>query len=417
MIKNGNMNPNLPILVAIPFFLVFIGLELYFAKRKNQTWYRLNDAITNLNIGIGNQVFSLFIKGILLWSYGHLFHRFAFFRLEFTWYNFLLCLLLFDFLFYWAHRWSHEMNFLWGAHIVHHQSEDYNLSVALRQSWIHNLIAFFIFLPIPLLGFVPDVFILAASIHTLYQFWIHTKAIKKLPWWIESWLNTPSHHRVHHGINPQYIDKNHGGVLIIWDRLFGTFQEEGEEVRYGISKKYESWNPAWANLHYYVEMLEKMRQAPTLWLKLKTLWARPGWDPKTNHEPPYQVDLNRSLYDANTPSKSLKRYVIFQFCLSIIALCAFMYFFQELSNFFKVTNALLILITGVLMGMIFENKKWIFPIELLRLFVVVVNLNTMYYLHFPHWFQEMLVGSILVGLLTLLWLYRGKRQISMHLQV
>jgi len=185
------------------------------SKEKNQKWYRLNDAITNLNIGIGNQVFSLFIKAILLWSYAYTMKEFSFFRLENTWYNFLFCILLLDFLFYWAHQWSHEINFLWGAHVVHHSSEEYNLSVALRQSWIHNLIAFFIFLPIRLIGFHPQTFILAASIHTLYQFWIHTQAIKKLPLWIEFWLNTPSHHRVHHGVNPQYIDKNYGGLLII----------------------------------------------------------------------------------------------------------------------------------------------------------------------------------------------------------
>jgi len=403
------MNPNLPILIAIPFFVIAIFIELWYQKKKNQKWYRLNDAITNLNIGIGNQVFSLFIKAILLWSYAYTMNEFSFFRLENTWYNFLFCILLFDFLFYWAHRWSHEINFFWGAHVVHHSSEEYNLSVALRQSWIHNLIAFFIFLPIPLIGFHPQTFILAASIQTLYQFWIHTQAIKKLPWWIEFWLNTPSHHRVHHGVNPQYIDKNHGGLLIIWDRIFGTFEEEKEEVKYGITQNINSWNPAWANWHYYHDMWKLFRKAPNLWLKLKVFFAKPGWDPTTNSIPNYSVDLNRRVYDTQT-SKSLQKYVIVQFCLAVFALSAFMWFFYELSWFFRISNSILILLTGVICGGIFENKNWVYKAEYLRLFLVLINLNVLYLKHFPNWFSITFIASLLGFVFFIIWFYKSSLQ-------
>lgn len=400
------MNPNLPILLAIPFFLLAIAIELWLQKKYNQKWYRFNDAITNLNIGIGNQVFSLFIKGILLWSYANTMNAFAWFSLENTWYNFLLCILIFDFLFYWAHRWSHEVNFLWGAHVVHHSSEEYNLTVALRQSWIHNLIAFFIFLPIPILGFHPQTFILAASVHTLYQFWIHTKAIGKLHPWIEYWFNTPSHHRVHHGVNPQYIDKNHGGILIIWDRLFGTFEEEKEEVKYGITQNIESWNPVWANWHYYQEMWNIMKQAPNFWLKLKVIFAKPGWNPKTNSIPSYSVNLQAPIFD--TPiQKPFKNYILAQFILGIIALCAFMWFFNELSLFFKISNAVLILISGVICGGIFENKKWVNSAEYFRLILVLINLNVLYYKHFPHWFWITLVLSVIGFIIFVAWFYRN----------
>jgi sterol desaturase/sphingolipid hydroxylase (fatty acid hydroxylase superfamily) len=407
------MNPNLPILLAIPFFLMAIAIELWYQKKRNQKWYRFNDAITNLNIGIGNQVFSLFIKGILLWSYAFTMKEFSFFQLENTWYHFLLCLIIFDFLFYWAHRWSHEVNFLWGAHVVHHSSEEYNLTVALRQSWIHNLIAFFIFLPIPMLGFHPHTFILAASIHTLYQFWIHTKAIKKLHPWIEFWLNTPSHHRVHHGVNPQYIDKNHAGILIIWDRIFGTFEEEKEEVKYGITQNINSWNPAWANWHYYQEMWNLIKNAPSLWLKLKVIFAKPGWNPTTHSTPNYSIDLNRNVYDTTT-SKSLKNYIFVQFSLCIIALAAFMWFFNELSWFFKISNALLILISGVICGGILENKKWVNKIEYSRLFLVVINLNVMYYQHFPHWFWTTLIFSFVCFLFFVYWFYKNTNRLSLN---
>ncbi len=405
------MNPNLPILLAIPFFLIAILIELWFQKKQNQKWYRLNDAITNLNIGIGNQVFSLFIKAILLWSYAYTINTFAFFTLENTWYNFLLCLLLFDFLFYWAHRWSHEVNFLWGAHVVHHSSEEYNLTVALRQSWIHNLIAFFIFLPIPILGFHPQTFILAASIHTLYQFWIHTKAIGKLHPWIEFWFNTPSHHRVHHGVNPQYIDKNHGGILIIWDRLFGTFELEQEEVKYGITQNIESWNPAWANWHYYQEMWEKIKIAPNLWLKIKVFFAKPGWDPTSDSVPKYSVDLKKSIFDTKFP-KAFQNYILVQFTLGIIALSAFMWFYNELSWYFKISNAILILLTGVICGGIFENKKWVSNAEYLRLALVLINLNVMYYQHFPHWFYITLAFSLIAFLFFVAWFYRNNQWIN-----
>ncbi len=401
------MNPNLPILLAIPFFLIAIAIELWYQNRLKQKWYRFNDAITNLNMGIGNQVFSLFIKSILLWSYANTMNHFALWRLEATWYNFIGCILLFDFLFYWAHRWSHEINFLWGAHVVHHSSEEYNLTVALRQSWIHNLIAFFIFLPIPVLGFHPQTFILAASIHTLYQFWIHTKAIGKLPSWIEFWFNTPSHHRVHHGVNPQYIDKNHGGVLIIWDRLLGTFEEEQEEVKYGITQNIQSWNPAWANWHYYQTMWENIKKAPTLWLKLKVFFAKPGWDPVSNSVPKYSVNLNQPVFDTRI-LKPLQHYVGAQFVLGIIALCAFMWFYDELSWFFRISNALLILLTGVLCGGILENKKWVYHAEYARLLLVFINLNAMYYQHFSNWFIIMLISSIIGFLFLVLWFYRNK---------
>ncbi len=405
------MNPNLPILLAIPFFLIAILIELWYQKKSKQKWYRLNDAITNLNIGIGNQVFSLFIKAILLWSYAYTFNAFALWHIEDTWFNFLLCLLLFDFLFYWAHRWSHEVNFLWGAHVVHHSSEEYNLSVALRQSWIHNLIAFFIFLPIPILGFPPDTFILAASIHTLYQFWIHTKAIGKLPSWIELWLNTPSHHRVHHGVNPEYIDKNHGGILIIWDKLFGTFQEEKDEVKYGITQNINSWNPAWANWHYYHDMWKMIKKAPTFWLKMKVFFAKPGWDPSKNEISNYSVDLSRKPYDTHT-TKPFQKYILVQFVLGTVALSAFMWFYDEISWFFRISNAFLILLTGVICGGIFENKKWVKNLEYLRLFLVLINLNVMYYQHFPNWFQFTLILSSIGFLIFILWFYKNNRWIT-----
>ena len=203
------MNP-IYMLLAIPFFFLLIGLEYLVAKLRKMEVYKLSDAVTNLNIGIGSQVFSLFQKGLILGAYMWVFEHYAYFEIPLSWWSVLLCLISFDFLYYWAHRWSHEVNFLWAAHVVHHSSEEYNLSVALRQSWIHNLLAMYIFMPLPLLGFPPAVAFPVALFVTLYQFWIHTETIGKLPTWVEYIFNTPSHHRVHHGVNHQYISRLDG---------------------------------------------------------------------------------------------------------------------------------------------------------------------------------------------------------------
>jgi len=178
------------ILLAIPFFFALMGVEWLWASYQKKKVYDLNDTVTNLSIGIGNQVFGLFMKVILIGAYIGVYENFAFFHIENPFFAFVIGTILYDFIFYWAHRWGHEINFFWGAHIVHHQSEHYNLSVALRQSWFHNLLSFWMFLPIPLIGIDPLVFVGVNAFNLLYQFWIHTELVGKLgP--LEWFLNTP----------------------------------------------------------------------------------------------------------------------------------------------------------------------------------------------------------------------------------
>jgi len=396
---------------AIPFFLLLIGIELYIGRRQSKfKLYRLNDTLTNLNIGIGNQVFNLFAEIAMLGAYFLLFTHLAPWQLPINLWTGLAAVLLFDFLFYWAHRWSHEINFWWGAHVVHHSSEEYNLSVALRQSWFHNLIAFFIFIPLPLLGFHPTTFFVAGALHTLYQFWIHTKTIGKLPRWFEAIFNTPSHHRVHHGVNPQYIDKNHGGVLIIWDRLFGSFAPEEEEVVYGITEPLKSWNPLWANFHYYVDMVKSWPQMR--WQDcLRSIVARPGWRPAYLGGPieVKRPSPDRCKYNVQPP-KSLNLYVLGQFGLVLAGLCAFMYHFEDLTWTFRVVFLGVMMLSLVLGGGILENKSWVVPMEYLRLGIVLAAVNSLYYLHYFDWFVIMVVGSGLGFLVLNAWFTFGWRQ-------
>jgi sterol desaturase/sphingolipid hydroxylase (fatty acid hydroxylase superfamily) len=396
------------ILVAIPFFLLCILLEYLLGRYRNQQLYRLNDTLNNLLIGIGQQVCNLFYKALLLGLFVVLYDNFRVAEIPSTWWSVLLCVVVYDFIFYWAHRWGHEVNLFWGAHVVHHQSEEYNLSVALRQSWFHHLLAFFLFLPIPLLGFSPFVFTAAAAIQTVGQFWIHTKAIGKLHPIIEYIFNTPSHHRVHHSRDPKYLDKNHGGLLIIWDRLFGTFKEEeaADDITYGITTPLRSWNPLWANVHYYVELFQKAKHFTNWKDKFTIIFSAPGWlpDEAGGFQPPADVDKTTyQKYNQDT-SNLLKWYAAIQFGVLLCGVVAFMYHFPTISLFYKVIFAGLIFSSMLIVGGIFENKKWVWPVEYMRLATVLLSLNTYYWYWHINWFAVTLVISLVIGMGFAVWL-------------
>lgn len=363
--------PTNPILFAIPLFLITIALEIYIAKKQNKQWYRLNDAVTNLHIGVGNQVVSLFSKAFLLWIAGSLRDSIGIFRLENNVINFFWCLLLFDFLFYWAHRWSHEVNWLWAGHVVHHQSDEYNLAVALRQPWFHNIMAFFVFLPIPIIGFDPATFLIVAALHTLYQYWIHTQAIDKLPAVFEYILNTPSHHRVHHAINEQYLDKNHGGMFIIWDRLFGTFKLEEEQPKFGITTGFQSWNPFWANVHYFQELWEKSGKMKRWQDKIKLWFARPAWVPETQKED-FVYDPKPENYDVHAETKSWDFYAAIQFLIATAGLVFLMSYYEQMPDASSIGWGLAIIVSGCISGAVLEHKKWYVAAEALRIGFVLL---------------------------------------------
>jgi sterol desaturase/sphingolipid hydroxylase (fatty acid hydroxylase superfamily) len=234
------------IALAVPFFFLLIAVELVVARVKQRKVYRLGDAIGDLGCGMAQQTALLFMATAVIaaytWIYDH--HRLI------TWSNaavpWVIAFVGVDFFYYWWHRLSHEINVLWAAHVVHHQSEDYNLAVALRQAVLTSWTSVPFYVWLAFLGVSPLVFASMNAISTLYQFWIHTELAGKLgPF--EEIFNTPSHHRVHHAINPRYLDKNYGAILIVWDRLFGTFIREDEACVYGIVKPLSSYNPLTAS--------------------------------------------------------------------------------------------------------------------------------------------------------------------------
>jgi sterol desaturase/sphingolipid hydroxylase (fatty acid hydroxylase superfamily) len=267
------LSPN-PIALAIPFFFLLIAVELGVARAQRRPRYRFADAIADLGCGIGQRVTLLFYEGALLALYAGVYAHARLLDLG-RWpvAAWVVALLGVDFTYYWWHRASHRINALWAAHVVHHQSEDYNLAVALRQGILTPVTSMPFALPLALLGVPPLIWAAAEAINTLYQFWIHTETVRGLgP--LDAVLNTPTHHRVHHGANPRYLDKNYGGIFIIWDRLFGTFEPEVEPVVYGITKPLRSFNPLWAQVHELGELGRRARRGGRA--RCAGGWG-PGW--------------------------------------------------------------------------------------------------------------------------------------------
>jgi sterol desaturase/sphingolipid hydroxylase (fatty acid hydroxylase superfamily) len=242
--------PNFPniILYAIPFFIVAMLLELYATTRENYKavkGYEPKDAFSSIAMGLGNVILGFGSKALVLLALFWVYDNFRILTIPIEWWSFILIFFADDFSYYWFHRISHECRLFWASHVVHHSSQHYNLSTALRQTWSGGFYTFILWLWLPLLGFHPAMILLQMSISLLYQFWIHTEAIDKMPSWFEAVFNTPSHHRVHHGSNPIYLDRNHAGILIIWDKIFNTFQPEikEEKVVYGLVKNINTYNP------------------------------------------------------------------------------------------------------------------------------------------------------------------------------
>lgn len=368
------------IALSIPVFFILIGIELLISFIRKRRLYRFNDSITNISLGIGQQVVGIFMKTALFFFYLFLFENYRLWNLKVNLVNWLVLFFSVDFFYYWFHRFSHEVNAMWAAHIVHHQSEEYNLSVALRQSWFQNAISWVFYLPLAFVGFEPVMFLTVSSFNTLYQFWIHTRTIGKMGF-LELFLNTPSHHRVHHGSNPKYLDKNHAGILIIWDRLFGTFQEEEEEPTYGITKPLKSWNPMWANFHYWDELIHLAKQCRKWSDKLLVFVKSPGWKPAYlgGKENPTNSDfIAPEKYDANPSQNYWHSYVFSQFiiCLGISTLLLFNY--QKISLIQLLLSSSLSLMTLVSCGAILENKTWIKQFEFIRTLEFLICIASFY---------------------------------------
>ena len=277
------MSPSQIIVLATPVFLVLIAIELAIGFKRQRNTYRLADAMSSISLGMLSQTSAVFTRLLRIGIYTALFEHVALWRGDAFWLSlpgWLLALVFYDFCYYWLHRMGHESAVLWAAHAVHHQSQEYNLSTALRQTSSGALLGWIFYVPMALAGVPPLVFAVVALIDLLYQFWVHTEQVGKLGWF-DRWFCSPSNHRVHHAVNDAYLDKNYGGILIVWDRIFGTFKDEDPQEKsvYGTRGLLNSWDPLWANAQVYAGLAHDSWHTRHWGDKLRVWLKPPGWRP------------------------------------------------------------------------------------------------------------------------------------------
>ena len=326
------LTPSQVIVLATPVFFALIAVEWVISLRRGRNAYALADALSSLNLGVLSQTSAVFTKLLTLGIYTFVASHVALIEADAFWMSlpgWVLALLFYDFCYYWLHRMGHEVGVLWAAHAVHHQSQAYNLSTALRQTSSGALLGWLFYLPMALAGVPPLVFAVVGLIDLLYQFWVHTEQVKKLGWF-DRWFCSPSNHRVHHAVNEQYLDKNYGGILIIWDRLFGTFKEEDdkEPCVYGTRGLLQSWDPLWANATVYRQLAHDSWHARN-WLDKARVWLKPpGWRPadvaQRFPKPVFDLDAHRILY-APPMSRPLRWFAGLQFLALVTGTAIFLW--------------------------------------------------------------------------------------------
>jgi sterol desaturase/sphingolipid hydroxylase (fatty acid hydroxylase superfamily) len=264
--------------LAIPAFVLLLALEAICDAIMRRDLYEWKDTAASLTMGIGNVLIGFVTKGIAFAVYSFAYH-YAPIHLGTEWWVWVLAFVADDFTYYWYHRTSHQCRLFWASHVVHHSSQKYNLGTALRQTWTGGFMGFTFWIWMPLSGFSPVVVMTMQAISLLYQFWIHTEIVRRLgP--LEMLLNTPSHHRVHHASNGRYLDRNHAGTLILWDRLFGTFEEEIERPVYGLTKNIHSYNPLRVAFHEWRDIIRDVLNASDWRTRFKYVFGPPGWSPE-----------------------------------------------------------------------------------------------------------------------------------------
>lgn len=398
------------VILSIPLFFVLIGAEVIYdlvqRKKGEPGLYRLNDSFTNISCGIVDQLSGVFAKVFTVWVYAAVFAVFVDWHAvtwQGTWYMHLLAFVLIDLAYYWSHRLSHQVNLFWVGHVVHHQSEEYNLSVALRQGAFQKVFMFWIYLPLAMAGLPPSWFAVSIGLNLLYQFWIHTEHVKTMG--VFEWvLNTPSHHRVHHGRNPKYIDKNHAGVFIIWDRFFGTFQKEEEHPIYGITNPTNTFNPVLAHIQPFQRLWRDVSAIPQWSDKLRFLFNSPGWYPENmgGFQTAPEVPKEYKKFHLVLP-RQLNIYLLVQYFVLVGIAAFFLFTYTNYDLPIQIGLVALLMLSLLAIGGIFDQSKAGKLIEIARLLVLASSFTVLIFLvGFPMFF----FGVVAFKLLSIFWFLR-----------
>ena len=370
------------IALAVPFFLLSIVLEVVVNHVRKAGVYRSNDAINSISAGILSKSFGFFTQVVQLVAWGFVLKNFSLIDMQLSWFDASLsgialwvsAALAWDFCYYWFHRFSHEISILWAAHGVHHQSEDYNLSTALRQTSTGFLFSWIFYVPLFLIGFPVEVLLVVNAGNLIYQFWVHTQLVRRLGV-LDRIFVTPSNHRVHHAQNERYIDKNYGGVLILWDRMFGTFEDESsdEPVIFGVRKPLASWNPFWANLQIYGYLLFDARHTAKWKDKVGIWFRRTGWRPADVAErfPKSRADLSTFAKFDPPLTRMVGAYVLLQFVLVLAQALVVSSMFATRDMGTVLLPCLLLWTHIYTLGLLSEGRSYAILFEVVRLLIVV----------------------------------------------
>jgi sterol desaturase/sphingolipid hydroxylase (fatty acid hydroxylase superfamily) len=358
-----------------PIALVFIALEIFFCWFYKRNYISFPEAIANFGTALGNQTVNVLVAVAVYFFYGFLWEHFRIFTIELNWWTFILLLLGVDFVFYWVHRWGHAINIMWAAHSPHHSAEEMNFFVALRASVTQRLASFLFFWVLVIVGFTPFDIYMMAGLHLFIAFLHHTEFVPKLWRPIELIFTTPSHHRVHHGVNFKYLDKNFGEFLIIWDRIFGSFEEEKEKVVYGIYDHPNTWNPITINFHFYAVLFRLAVKAPFWWDKIRIWFMPAGWRPRGLEAPPKieittqnQIRFKSEMFRKSTP------FIVVQTILAVVLMLGVISNLFGWSITLKWFGAALLWWQIINWSGILESKKWLWISEILRNLVVLAVL-------------------------------------------
>lgn len=353
-----------------PIVLILFIIELVIIVRSKKRDYPFQDMIANLGTGIGNQCINLAVAFFVFHWYGFLYELTPF-RIEYTWFTFIILLLLQDFIFYWFHRLGHTVNIFWAAHMAHHSSEEMNLSVGLRASFTQRLFQFLFFdWILVLIGFSPELVYAAAAVHLVMGYWHHTELIRRMGWF-EILFVAPAHHRVHHGVNPQYIDKNYAELLIIWDKIFGTFEDEQEEVCYGVTHPPRTWHPIAINFQYWKQLVDDARATPYVWDKFRIWFMPTGWRPRglgvaQNNEAVGYTKAEQVKYES-IPLKNSQQYLVAHLIIGLVYMAITTNMKLPFEALERILMSAGIFMMIVAWGAILESKSWAKNMEMFRL--------------------------------------------------
>ncbi|GAB4035861.1 sterol desaturase family protein [Spirosoma gilvum] len=384
---------------AVPLFLFFMGLEYLVSKIQKKAYFRFNNSVANLSVGIAERLLDSFTVGLFYFAYDYLHRHYALFDIRATAWTWVGLLIVTDFVWYWYHRLAHELNLFWAVHVVHHQSDDFNYTVSARITVFQAIVRTGFWSVLPIIGFPAEMITTILLVHGLYPFFIHTRTIGKLGW-LEYVFVTPSHHRVHHASNPEYLDKNYGDVLIIWDKLFGTFIEEKAEPIYGLTKPLDSHSFLWQHFHGLLEVLVSAYRATGWSSKRLILFGRPDVI-----DPGIRAELEERFLSANAAGRSaahhksrrFRGYVVGQLAGTLGILFAFLLLEAYVLGYLQFLIALFILLTLINCGALLEQRQWVLYLEIGRVAILWLGLYAV--LGYP-----MLIVLAYIGALSL-WAY------------